>query len=64
MNRKGGDGTIFRCGNCGKTRLKKGIASKKKRSGCEKTITCVGVFYETLIVVELGSVVREGPKEG
>ncbi len=63
-NRKGGDGTVFVCGSYGNTRLKKGVASEKKRSGCEKIIACVGAFYEVLIVIELGSVVREGSKEG
>jgi len=63
-SRKGGNGTIFGCGSCGKTRLRKGTTFKKKRSGCKKTIACVSVFYEMLIVIELGSVVREGPKEG
>ncbi len=62
-SRKGGHGIIFGCGSCGKTRLKKGITSKNKRSDCEKTIACVDVFYEVLIVVELRNVVREGPKE-
>lgn len=62
-SRKGGDGIAFGCGSCGKTRLKKRTASKNKRNDCEKTITYVGVFYELLIVVELGNVVREGPKE-
>jgi hypothetical protein len=62
-SRKGGDGIIFRCGSYGKTRLKKGITFKNKSSDCEKIIACVDVFYEVLIVVELGNVVREGPKE-
>jgi hypothetical protein len=50
--------------SCGKIKLKKGAAFEKKRSSCEKTIVCVGAFYEVLIIVELGSVVREGPREG
>jgi len=62
-SRKGGDGIVFGCGSCGKTRLKKGITSKNKRNDCEKTIACVDVFYEVLIIVELGNVVREGLKE-
>ncbi len=62
--KKRGNGIVFGCGSCGKTRLKKRTTFEKKRSGCEKIITCVGVFYEVLIVVELGNVVREGPKEG
>jgi len=45
-SRKGEDGTVFGCGSCGKIRLKKGTPFEKKRSGCEKTIACVGVFYE------------------
>jgi len=44
--------------------LKIGVASEKKRSGCEKTVVCVRTFYEMLIVVEPRNVVREGPKEG
>jgi hypothetical protein len=51
-------------GGYGKTRLKKGAAFKKKRTGCEKIVVCVRFFYEVLIVVELGNVIREGPKEG
>jgi hypothetical protein len=51
-------------GSCGKIRLKNGVPSEKKRNSCEKKKICVGVFYEVLIIVELRSVVREGPKEG
>jgi hypothetical protein len=64
MNIKGGDGTIFGCGNCGKTKLKKWATSEKKRSNYEKIIVYVGAFYEMLIVVELEGVVMEGLKEG
>jgi len=51
-------------GSCGKIQLKIGAAFEKKRSDCEKTVVCVRIFYEMLIVVELRSVIREGPKEG
>jgi hypothetical protein len=40
-------------GSCGKTRLKKGAAFEKKKSGYEKTVVCVGIFYEMLIIVKL-----------
>jgi hypothetical protein len=40
MNIKGGDGTIFGCGNCGKIKLKKRATSKKKKSDCEKIVVC------------------------
>jgi len=51
-------------GGCGKIRLKNGVPSEKKKNNCEEKFVCVGVFYEVLIIIELRSVVREGPKEG
>ncbi len=45
MNIKGGDGTIFGCGNCGKIKLKKRATSKKKKSDCEKIVVCKSFLW-------------------